>query len=61
MITLNVTHAKYMTNPDTGDNSCIEVTIDGTIMHVPLSDDNTTYVEIQRMVSAGDLVIQDAD
>jgi hypothetical protein len=50
-----------MTNPDTGDNSCIEVTIDGTIMHVPLSNDNTTYVEIQRMVSVGDLVIQDAD
>ncbi len=57
---MNITSAQYKTDM-TGDNGCIQATIDGTEMSVPLDPANRHYSEIMRQVAAGDLTIADAD
>ena len=44
-----------------GNNTSIEVVVDGTTMSVPLDPANRHYAEILRLVEAGTLTIQDAD
>ena len=39
----------------------IEVSIDGIISVVPISEDNKHYAEILEQVNAGDLTIKDAE
>ena len=58
---MNITSARYMTHPKTGENDAIKATIDGMGYTVPLSPGNRHYDEIQRQVEAGTLTIQDAD
>ena len=41
--------------------SYIEVSIDGIMSVVPMSEDNKHYVEILEQVDAGDITIADAD
>lgn len=43
------------------DMTYIEVSIDGIISSVPMSEDNKHYVEILEQVESGDLTIADAD
>ena len=58
---MNITSAQYLNSPITGDTACINATIDGITMSVPLDPANRHYAEIMRQVEAGELVIQPAD
>ena len=65
---MNISSAKWLNDPDEGDNFAILVTLvpeagqsDGVKWTVPASNMNADYNEIQRQVAAGDLTIQDAD
>jgi len=58
---MNITSAKYMAHPKTGENDAIKATIDGMGYTVPLAVGNAHYDEIMRRVAAGDLTIQNAD
>ena len=58
---MNITAAQYYEDPMTGNNTGIQVTIDGTEMQVPLAAGNRHYDEIMRQVEAGTLTIQEAD
>ena len=50
--------AKKVTQDET---TYIEVSIDGIMSVVPMSEDNKHYVEILERVESGDLTIADAD
>ena len=56
---MTITKAQYYA-PD-GRNVCIQATIDGQVMSVPLDPANRHYAEILRQVEAGTLTIQEAD
>ena len=56
---MNITSAQYCA--EEGANHCINATIDGITMSVPLDPANRHYAEIMRQVEAGELTIQDAD
>ena len=59
---INITSAKYLTDPITGaTDKNIEVVIDGNIYTVPLDPANRHYAEIMRQVDAGTLTIADAE
>ena len=55
---MNITEAKY--HQYEGVNSCIEATIDGKSIIVPLDPDNRHYQAIQEWVAEGN-TIQEAD
>ena len=56
---ITFTSAKYIA--DNGENSIVQVVVDGTTMFVPLDPANRHYAEILRQAEAGTLTIQDAD
>ena len=58
---MNITSAQYMTDPMTGETACINATIDGIQMSVPLDPANRHYAEIMRQVEAGELTIAPAE
>ena len=58
---MNITSAQYITAFGDSNNACIQATIDGTEMSVPLDPANRHYAEIMRQVEAGELTIADAD
>ena len=57
---MNITSAQYM-NDIMGNKACINATVDGITMSVPLDPANRHYAEIMRQVEAGELVIQPAE
>lgn len=57
---MNITSAQYQTNPYTGDNDNIKVTIDGITMSVPLDPGNRHYAAIMLAVANNELTIQEA-
>ena len=57
---MNITDAQYNADMD-GNNSCIQATIDGQEMSVPLDPANRHYAEILKQVEAGTLTVADAD
>ncbi len=60
VIKMNITNAQYFNDKD-GNQVCINATIDGTEMSVPLDPANRHYAEILRKVDAGTLTIQEAE
>ena len=57
---MNITLAQYRV--DMNDNNiCIQATIDGVDISVPLDPDNRHYAEILKQVEEGTLTIEDAD
>lgn len=58
---MKITFAQYSLNKIEGGNACINATIDGITMSVPLDPANRHYAEIMRQVEAGELVIQPAE
>ena len=56
---MEITNAKYMQYNN--ENSCINATIDGEELSIPLVVGNRHYDEIMRQVDAGTLTIADAD
>ena len=61
MNTMNITSAKYVKSPMTGQPASISAIIDGTEWSVPLAPGNRHYDEIMRQVDAGTLTIAEAD
>jgi hypothetical protein len=55
-----ITSAQYDTD-ENNNNICVNATIDGIAMSVPLVSGNRHYDEIMRQVEAGTLTIADAD
>ena len=58
---INISSAKYILHPDSAEVACINASIDGITMLIPLNPANRHYAEIMRQVEAGELTIQDAD
>ena len=58
---MNITNAKYVDSRQSGTNDGIDATIDGVLMHVPITSGNRHYDEIMRQVAEGTLTIADAD
>ena len=56
---MTITNAQYYA-PD-GHNVCVQATINGTIMSIPLNPDNMDYAEILKQVEAGTLTFADAE
>ena len=57
---MNITSAQYIKNSNS-ETVCVDATIDGIEMSVPLDPANRHYAEIMRQVEAGELTIQEAD
>ena len=57
---MNISSAKYGTD-DKGNNHCIIIVENGVTKFVPLVNDNSHYIEIMRLVNAGELTIAAAD
>ena len=57
---MNITSAQYIQNSNS-ETVCVDATIDGIEMSVPLDPANRHYAEIMRQVEAGELTIQEAD
>lgn len=55
-----ITNAQYFQNDD-GNNVAINCQIDGSYVSVPISLENSDYIEIKRQIDAGELTIADAD
>jgi hypothetical protein len=55
-----ISDAQYNLN-DEGENTSINVTIDGKVVSVPLDPTNRHYAEILKQVADGDITIADAD
>lgn len=58
---MNITSAKYVNGELTNNAVCINATIDGITMSVPLDPANRHYAEIMRQVEAGELTIAPAE
>ena len=58
---MEITNAKYITDPISDENESVIATIDGQEMSVPLDPANRHYAEILRQVEAGTLTIADAE
>tara|TARA_A200000113_G_scaffold3671_1_gene3958 strand:+ start:7142 stop:7312 length:171 start_codon:yes stop_codon:yes gene_type:complete len=56
---MNITSAQYFAY--NGENTSINIIVDGVQLSVPLHPANRHYAEILRQVEAGTLTIQDAD
>tara|TARA_R110001583_G_scaffold40392_1_gene129093 strand:- start:19 stop:189 length:171 start_codon:yes stop_codon:yes gene_type:complete len=56
---MDITSAKYCEY--NGENTSINIVIDGVQIAVPLDSANRHYAEIMRQVAAGELTIADAD
>jgi len=56
---MTIENAKYAEYA--GEKISITATIDGVILHVPLSPVNRHYEEIMRRVDAGELTIEEAE
>ena len=57
---MTITTAQYVTDMD-GNNSGIQVTIDGQEMSVPLDPANRHYAEMLKQVEAGTVTVADAE
>lgn len=51
------TNAKYIAN-EAGENTVIEVTIDGQTSHVPVNPDNFHFQAIQEWVAKGNIIAE---
>ena len=58
---MNITFAQYVNDELPNKAACINATIDGITMSVPLDPANRHYAEIMRQVEAGTLTIQEAE
>ena len=57
---MNISNAQYAKGLS-DINTCINATIDGKEMSVPLDPDNRHYAEILRQVKEGTLTIKEAE
>ena len=57
---MNITSAQY-TKDDKGENYAIKIVVGDKTYHVPPSEGNSDYQEIQKQVKDGKLTIKDAE
>ncbi len=57
----NITVQYYKEDDGKNSTKSLKVTHDGTVYGVPISMDNTDYVEIKKLIYGGKLTIKDAD
>ena len=57
---MNIQSAKYYTDIRTGENTTINIVVDGQTLYVPIEPNNRHYQAIQEWVAEGD-TIEDAD
>ena len=57
----NITVQYYTEDDGSNSTNSLKVTSDGTVYSVPINMGNTDYVEIKKLIDAGDLTIADAD
>ena len=57
---MNISNAQYAKGLS-DINTCINATIDGKEMSIPLDPDNRHYAEILKQVADGTLTIKDAE
>ena len=57
---MQITDVQYIIDAD-GNNTCVQATIDGQSLSVPLNPSNRHYAEILKQVADGDLTIADAE
>ncbi len=56
-----IENAQYVLINGTKEKSCINCTIDGVAISVPLDLKNRHYIEIMKQVKEGKLTIKDAE
>ena len=57
----NITVQYYKEDDGKNSTKALKVTNDETVYSVPIDMGNTDYVEIKKLIDAGDLTIKDAD
>ena len=58
---MEIKNAKYRKEAGTDIISCIECEINGQKSYVPIDEFNADYMEIKKLVDAGELTIEEAD
>ena len=58
---MSFTDVKYVKDDLTNKNGAINFKLNGEYWSIPISEDNTHYVEILKQVEKGTLTIEDAD
>lgn len=59
---MNIQEAKYILDPVDGITKVtIKAKIDGKFSFVPISEENSDYLEIIKQVESGEITIADAD
>tara|TARA_B100001057_G_C22732177_1_gene904271 strand:+ start:1097 stop:1273 length:177 start_codon:yes stop_codon:yes gene_type:complete len=58
---MEITSAKYIKGLEGGENTAVEVVVNGVIMNIPLDPANTDYAEILKQVADGTITIKDAE
>jgi len=53
---MNITSAKYGKDPLTGEDSCVNISLDGIKWSVPIDGDNNHYQAIQEWVAEGNTI-----
>jgi len=59
--TYNITSAKYVKNPVTGENVAIQAVVDGRHLSFMMADNGKYWEAVKEQVEAGTLTIEDAD
>ena len=59
--TYNITSAKYVKNPVTGENVAIQAVVDGRHLSFMMVDSGKYWEAVKKQVEAGTLTIADAD
>ncbi len=53
---MNITSAEYGKDPLTGEDSCVNISLDGIKWSVPLDPDNSHYQAILEWVAEGNTI-----
>ena len=53
---MNITSAKYGKDPLTGEDSCVNISLDGIKWSVPIDGDNNHYQAILEWIAEGNTI-----
>ena len=53
---MNITSAEYGKDPLTGEDSCVNISLDGVKWSVPIDGDNSHYQAILEWVAEGNTI-----
>ena len=55
---MNIQSAKYYTDIRTGENTTINIVVDGQTLYVPIDPNNRHYQAIQQWVAEGNTIAE---